>query len=44
MSYVRQYHVEHHFCEIQIARISPVSPQLIQSHIAEHVLGLPKSY
>ncbi len=33
-----------YFREIQIARIAPVSPQLILSHIAERVLGLPKSY
>jgi alkylation response protein AidB-like acyl-CoA dehydrogenase len=37
-------HVERYFREIQIARIAPISPQLILSHIAERVLGLPKSY
>ena len=37
-------HVERYFREIQIARIAPVTPQLILSHIAERVLGLPKSY
>jgi len=37
-------HVERYFREIQIPRIAPVSPQLILSHIAERVLGLPKSY
>ena len=42
--YAREYHVERYFREIQIARIAPVSPQLILSHIAERVLGLPKSY
>ena len=44
MGYAREYHVERYFREIQIARIAPVSPQLILSHIAERVLGLPKSY
>jgi len=39
-----EYHVERYFREIQIARIAPVSSQLILSHIAERVLGLPKSY
>jgi acyl-CoA dehydrogenase len=29
---------------MQIARIAPVSPHLILCHIAERVLGLPKSY
>jgi acyl-CoA dehydrogenase len=44
MGYAREYHVERYFREIQIARIAPVSPQLILSFIAERVLGLPKSY
>jgi acyl-CoA dehydrogenase len=29
---------------MQIARIAPVSPQLILCYIAEKVLGLPRSY
>jgi acyl-CoA dehydrogenase len=44
MGYAREYHVERYFREIQIARIAPVSPQLILSYIAERMLGLPKSY
>jgi acyl-CoA dehydrogenase len=44
MGYAREYHVERYFREIQIARIAPISPQLILSYIAERVLGLPKSY
>jgi len=44
MGYAREYHVERYFREIQIARIAPVSPQLILSYIAERVLRLPKSY
>jgi len=44
LGYAREYHVERYFREIQIARIAPVSPHLILSHIAERVLGLPKSY
>jgi acyl-CoA dehydrogenase len=44
MGYAREFHVERFFREIQIARIAPISPQLILSHIAERVLGLPKSY
>ena len=42
--YAREYHVERYFREIQIARIAPVTPHLILCHIAERVLGLPKSY
>jgi len=44
MGYAREFHVERFFREIQIARIAPISAQLILSHIAERVLGLPKSY
>jgi len=42
--YAREYHVERYLREAQIARIAPVSPQLALCHIAERVLGLPKSY
>jgi acyl-CoA dehydrogenase len=44
MGYAREYDVERYFREIQIARLAPVSPQLALCHIAERVLGLPKSY
>jgi acyl-CoA dehydrogenase len=44
MGYAREFHVERFFREIQIARLAPISPQLILSHIAERALGLPKSY
>jgi acyl-CoA dehydrogenase len=42
--YAKEFHVERYFREIMIARIAPVSQQLILCHIAEKVLGLPKSY
>jgi acyl-CoA dehydrogenase len=42
--YAKEYHVERYLREILIARIAPVSPQLILSFIAEKILGLPKSY
>jgi acyl-CoA dehydrogenase len=44
MGYAQEYHVERYLREAQIARIAPVSPQLVLSYIAERVLGLPKSY
>jgi acyl-CoA dehydrogenase len=44
MGYAREYHVERYLREMQIARIAPISPHLILCHIAERVLGLPKSY
>lgn len=44
MGYARGFHVERYFREAMIPRIAPVSSQLILCHIAERVLGLPKSY
>ena len=42
--YCGEYHVERLLREVMIARIAPVSPQLILCNIAEKVLGMPKSY
>ena len=42
--YAKEYHVERYFREAMLLRIAPVSIQLIMCHIAEKVLGLPKSY
>ncbi len=44
MGYAKEYHVERLMREVMIARIAPVSPQLILNYIAERTLGLPKSY
>lgn len=44
MGYAREFHVERLLREVLIARIAPVSPQLILCYIAERVLGLPRSY
>jgi acyl-CoA dehydrogenase len=42
--YAREYHVERYLREMQIARIAPITPHLILCHLAEKVLGLPRSY
>ncbi len=42
--YAKEYHVERYLREVMIARIAPVSREMILSYIAERVLGLPKSY
>jgi acyl-CoA dehydrogenase len=42
--YAKEYHVERFMREAMLYRIAPVSQQLILCHIAEKVLGLPKSY
>ncbi len=44
MGYAKEFHVERLLREVIIARLAPVSPQLILSHVAEKALGLPKSY
>jgi len=44
MGYAKEFDVERYFRESMIARIAPVSREMILNYIAERVLGLPKSY
>ncbi len=44
MGYAKEFHVERYLREVMIPRIAPVSAQLALSHVAEQVLGMPKSY
>jgi acyl-CoA dehydrogenase len=44
MGYAKEYHVERYLRECYIARIAPVSAEMILNFLAEKVLGLPKSY
>ncbi len=44
MGYAREYDVERYMREAMIARIAPVSREMILNFIAERVLHLPKSY
>lgn len=44
MGYAREYDVERYLREVMIARLAPVSAELILSFIAEKALNLPKSY
>jgi len=44
MGYAKEYFVERYFREAMIARIAPVSREMILNFIAERMLGLPKSY
>lgn len=44
MGYAREYDVERYMREAMIARIAPVSREMILSFLAEKALGLPKSY
>lgn len=42
--FAREYHVERKWREARLARIAPVSTNLILANIAQHVLGMPRSY
>ncbi len=42
--FAREYHVERKWREARLGRIAPVSTNLILAFVAEHVLGLPRSY
>lgn len=44
MGYAKEYHVERYMREAFIARIAPVSREMILNFIGQHVLGLPRSY
>jgi acyl-CoA dehydrogenase len=44
MGYAKEYHVERYLRECMITRLAPISSHLVLNHIAEKVLGLPKSY
>lgn len=44
MGYAREFDVERYMRESMIARIAPVSREMIFNYIAERVLGMPKSY
>jgi len=42
--YAKEYDVERWWREARLMRIAPISQELVLSYIAEHVLGLPRSY
>jgi acyl-CoA dehydrogenase len=42
--YSKEFHVERYFREARLMRIAPISQELVLSYLAEHVLGLPRSY
>jgi acyl-CoA dehydrogenase len=44
MGYAREYDVERYMREAMLARIAPISREMILNYIAERVLHLPKSY
>jgi acyl-CoA dehydrogenase len=42
--YAREYHIERKWREVRIYQTAPISTNLILSFIAQHVLGLPRSF
>ena len=42
--YAKEYHIERYWREVRLLRITPVANELILSYLANHVLGLPRSY
>jgi acyl-CoA dehydrogenase len=43
-AFAREYHIERKFRETRLYQIAPISTNLILSFVAEHVLGLPRSF
>jgi acyl-CoA dehydrogenase len=43
-SYAREYDIERKWRETRLFQIAPISSNLILSYVAEHVLGMPRSY
>jgi acyl-CoA dehydrogenase len=42
--YGKEFHVERYFRESRLMRIAPISQEMVLNYVAEHVLGLPRSY
>jgi acyl-CoA dehydrogenase len=42
--YASEYDVERYWREARLMRIAPVSQEMVLNFVAEHVLGLPRSY
>ncbi len=44
LGYASEYHVERYWREARLMRIAPVPQEMVLNYVAEHVLGLPRSY
>ena len=42
--FAEEYDIERKFRETRLFQVAPISTNLVLSYIAEHVLGLPRSY
>ena len=43
-AFAKDYDIERKFRETRLYQIAPISTNLVLSYIAEHVLGLPRSF
>ncbi|NQV20883.1 MAG: acyl-CoA/acyl-ACP dehydrogenase [Rhodospirillales bacterium] len=43
-AFAREYDIERKWREVRLLKTAPISPNLILAYLAEHVLGLPRSY
>ncbi len=43
-AFAREYDIERKWREVRLLKTAPISPNLILAYIAQHVLGLPRSY
>lgn len=44
MGYRKDQHIERLYREARLYKIAPISQEMVLNYLAEHVLGLPKSY
>jgi acyl-CoA dehydrogenase len=44
MGYACEYDIERYWREARLTRLAPISQEMVLNYIAEHVLGLPRSY
>ena len=42
--YAKEYDVERWWREVNLLRLAPVTQQMALNYIAEHILGMPRSY
>lgn len=44
MGYAKEYDIERYWREARLLRLAPISQEMVLNYLAEHVLGLPRSY
>ena len=42
--YGKEFHVERYFREARLMKLAPISQEMVLNYVAEHVLGLARSY